>query len=754
MSRFTKLSVGSPFVFALALLAACQTTPPVVADAPEVSAKAAFSPGEAKPNSFWWPDQVDLRALRHNAAANPHGADFDYAAAFEALDHTTLKADIEAVLKDSQEWWPADYGHYGPFMVRLAWHSAGTYRVTDGRGGSDGGQIRFEPLNSWPDNGNLDKARRLLWPIKAKYGASLSWADLMILAGDVGMESMGFKTLGFSGGRVDDWEPDLVYWGPEAEMLGSDRFHGDRELAQPLGAAHMGLIYVNPEGPDGNGDPISAAHDIRTTFGRMAMNDEETVALIAGGHTFGKAHGAHNPGKCVGVEPAGGDIASQGLGWKNRCGTGVGVDATTSGLEGAWTSAPNAWTHQYLTFLFDFEWEQHQSPAGATQWRPVDGQAADIVPDAHDETRRHAPMMLTTDLSLREDPAYKEVALRFKDDPALFEQAFAKAWFKLTHRDLGPRSRYIGPDVPEEVFAWQDPLPTITHPLITAADVQGLKGKILASELTSEELIRTAWSSASTFRGSDMRGGANGARIRLEPQKSWSIHRPDELSKVLGALGAIQTAFNESADGGRQVSIADLIVLAGSVGIEEAARKGGREVTVPFTPGRADASQEQTDVASFGPLEPQADGFRNFHGSDALRSPADALIDRADLLNLTVPEMTALVGGLRVVGNNANDSALGVFTKAPGTLSNDFFVNLLDLSTSWSPTENDAKVIEGRDSSGAVVWQATEADLVFGSNSELRSVAEVYAYDDARFVSDFVAAWTKVMNADRFDLQR
>ena len=744
----------------LALLTGCGAATAGKAPVGDATAKmasdvktTAFKAGQAKPNTYWWPSKVDLRALRGNEAANPHGDDFDYPTEFEKLDLKAVKADVEAVLKTSQDWWPADYGHYGPLMVRLAWHSAGTYRVTDGRGGSDGGQIRFEPLNSWPDNGNLDKARRLLWPVKSKYGRALSWADLMILAGNVGMESMGFETLGFSGGRVDDWEADLVYWGPEAEMLGSDRFHGDRALEQPLGAAHMGLIYVNPQGPNGNGDPVSAAKDIRTTFARMAMNDEETVALIAGGHTFGKAHGAHDAANCVGVEPAGGAVEAQGQGWLNKCGEGKGADTVTSGLEGAWTSAPVAWTHQYLTFLFQFDWEQHQSPAGATQWRPVDGGGANFVPDAHNPSVRHAPMMLTTDLSLREDPAYRVIAERWKDDPEAFEDAFARAWFKLTHRDLGPRARYVGSEVPEEVFGWQDPVPAVNHALVDDQDVAGLKKKIAATGLSSQELIRTAWAAASTYRSSDMRGGANGARIRLAPQKDWSINNGEEIAKVVGQLESVQTAFNTGAKKGKKVSLADLIVLGGAVGVEDAAKAAGVELSVPFTPGRTDASQDQTDTESFGYLEPAADGFRSFYTDDALRTPADALIDRADLLDLTVPEMTALVGGLRVLGNNAGASTHGVFTDNVGNLSNDFFVNLLDLSNSWTRAE-DGYTFEGRDGSGSVKWTATEADLVFGSNSELRVVAEVYASNQDKFASDFAAAWSKVMMADRFDLDR
>lgn len=720
---------------------------------PGAASNVKFSPGEAIPNSHWWPKQLDLRALRQNGAANPLGDDFDYAKAFSALDLEAVKADIESVLTRSQDWWPADYGHYGPLMVRLSWHSAGTYRVTDGRGGADGGQMRFEPLNSWPDNGNLDKARRLLWPIKAKYGRALSWADLMVLAGTVGMESMGFDTLGFAGGREDDWEADLVYWGPEAEMLGSDRFHGDRQLEQPLAAAHMGLIYVNPEGPDGNGDPVSAARDIRTTFARMAMNDEETVALIAGGHTFGKAHGAHRASDCVGPEPAAGGIVDQGMGWKNRCGSGKGADTVTSGLEGAWTAVPNRWTHQFLTFLHNFEWEKHEGPGGAIQWRPEGGKGANLVPDAHSASKRHAPMMLTTDLSLRQDPAYAVISKRFLDNPKDFERAFARAWFKLTHRDLGPRSRYLGADVPQETFAWQDPLPKHDAPAIRAADVTSLKQRILATGLAPAELVRVAWASASTYRDSDKRGGANGARVRLAPQKDWAVNGPQELAKVTAALRQVQTSFNESARGAKRVSLADLIVLGGAVGIEQAARKGGLTIEVPFAPGRVDATQEQTDVLSFAPLEPSADGFRNYYSNGTLRSPADALVDKADLLDLSVAEMTVLVGGLRVLGNNADASPHGVLTHSSGTLSNDFFTHLLDLSTSWHPT-SEKYVYEGRDASGEVKWTATETDLVFGSNAELRAVAEFYAFDKQAFAKDFVAAWTRVMRADRFDLHR
>ncbi len=737
-----------------------ETKPLVHVDDPSDQAASTakqieFEPGEAKPNNFWWPKNVDLRALRHNEAANPYGRDFHYAAEFSKLNLDDVKADIKAMLTDSQEWWPADYGNYGPLMIRLAWHSAGTYRVSDGRGGSDGGQMRFEPLNSWPDNANLDKARRLLWPIKSKYGRALSWADLMVLTGTVAMDSMGFTTLGFAGGREDDWEADLVYWGPEKGMLGSERFHGDdRTLEQPLAAAHMGLIYVNPEGPDGNGDPVSAAADIRQTFARMAMNDEETVALIAGGHTFGKAHGAHPAANCLGPEPGAAGIPDQGIGWKNKCGTGTGADTTTSGLEGAWTSTPAKWSNLFFDYLFQFEWEKQKSPAGATLWKPSAPAAASLVPDAHDPSVRHAPMMLTTDLSLRQDPAYEKIASKFRKDHKAFEQAFAKAWFKLTHRDLGPRSRYLGSDVPEEIFSWQDPLPPRESVVPTSADVVLLKKQIVAAELSPSQLVRVAWASASSYRDSDKRGGANGARIRLAPQKDWAVNNPRELTEVLKALATVQKGFNAKAPDGKRVSLADLIVLAGAVGIEEAANKGKRTVRVPFTPGRVDASQEQTDVASFEHLAPHADAFRNFYTTGALRRPAAAMIDKADLLGLTVPEMVALVGGLRVLGNNTPSAGShGVFTKSPGILSNDFFVELLDLSTHWTPSKEEG-VFEGRSADGTPKWTATEADLVIGSNSELRAVAEVYASDEATFVQDFVAAWVKVMQADRFDLHR
>jgi catalase-peroxidase len=637
----------------------------------------------------------------------------------------------------------------------MAWHSAGTYRVADGRGGADGGQQRFEPLNSWPDNASLDKARRLLWPIKQKYGSKISWADLMVLTGNVALESMGFKTFGFAGGRQDDWEADLVYWGPEKKWLDDKRYSGDRKLENPLAAVQMGLIYVNPEGPNGNPDPLLAAKDIRETFARMAMNDEETVALIAGGHTFGKAHGAHKPADCVGPEPAAAGVEEQGFGWKNKCGKGNAEDTVTSGLEGAWTVNPVAWTTQYLDNLFAFEWVQTKSPAGAIQWIPANGQAANLVPDAHDKTKRHAPFMLTTDLSLKFDPSYRQIAERFRKDPQQFELAFAKAWFKLTHRDLGPRARYIGAEAPKDVLIWQDPVPAVDHPLIDANDIAALKAKILASGLTTPELVRTAWASAASFRGSDLRGGANGARVRLAPQKDWAANNPAELAKVLKSLEDIQQSFNGAQSGGKNVSLADLIVLGGAAAIEQAAKQAGHEVKVLFTPGRADASQEQTDAASFTALEPTADGFRNYFGGNNPRSPAEMLVDRASLLNLTVPEMTVLVGGMRALNANTGQSAHGVFTDRPGTLSNDFFVNLLDMSTQWSKSAKAEGLYEGRDrKTGNVKWTATPVDLVFGSNSELRAVAEFYAANDARekFVQDFVAAWTKVMNLDRFDL--
>ena len=727
-----------------------------VALSPVVTISVAHAQSKPMSNQAWWPEQLNLQPLRqHNATSNPMGKDFNYAEEFKKLDLAAVKKDIAALMTSSQDWWPADYGHYGPFFIRMAWHSAGTYRVADGRGGADGGQQRFEPLNSWPDNASLDKARRLLWPIKQKYGSKISWADLMILTGNVALESMGFKTFGFAGGRQDDWEADLVYWGPEKEWLGDKRYSGDRKLENPLAAVQMGLIYVNPEGPNGNPDPLLAAKDIRETFGRMAMNDEETVALIAGGHTFGKAHGAHKPSDCVGPEPAASGMEEQGFGWKNKCGKGNAEDTVTSGLEGAWTANPVAWTTQYLDNLFAFEWVQTKSPAGAIQWIPANGQAANVVPDAHDKTKRHAPFMLTTDLSLKFDPSYRQIAERFRKDPKQFELAFAKAWFKLTHRDLGPRARYIGADAPKDVLIWQDPVPAVDHASIDANDIAALKAKILASGLTPSELVRTAWASAASFRGSDLRGGANGARIRLAPQKDWAANNPTELAKVLKNLEDIQRGFNGAQSGGKKVSLADVIVLGGAAAIEQAAKQAGYEVKVPFTPGRADASQEQTDAASFAALEPTADGFRNYFGDNNPRSPAEMLVDRASLLNLTVPEMTVLVGGLRALNANAGQSTQGVFTDRPGTLSNDFFVNLLDLSTQWSKSAKTEGLYEGRDrKTGNVKWTATPVDLVFGSNSELRAVAEFYAANDARekFVHDFVAAWTKVMNLDRFDL--
>ncbi len=720
-----------------------------------MAANPALSQNEPRSNQFWWPDQLNLSPLRqHGDESNPMGDDFNYAEAFASLDLDAVKKDIETVLTTSQDWWPADYGNYGPFFIRMAWHSAGTYRVADGRGGAGGGQQRFEPLNSWPDNANLDKARRLLWPVKQKYGRSLSWADLMILTGNVSLESMGFKTFGFAGGREDDWEADLIYWGPENEFLADERYSGDRKLENPLAAVQMGLIYVNPEGPNGNPDPLAAAVDIRETFGRMAMNDEETVALIAGGHTFGKAHGAANPADCVGPAPAAAGTEEQGFGWKNKCGKGNADDTITSGLEGAWSVSPTAWTTQYLDNLFTYEWVQTKSPAGAIQWVPADEQAANLVPDAFDSTKRHAPIMFTTDLSLKFDPSYREIAKRFQENPEEFELAFAKAWFKLTHRDMGPRARYIGSEVPEEMLIWQDPVPAVDYELIDADDIAALKSKILASGLTVPQLVRTAWASAASFRGTDMRGGANGARIRLAPQKEWPVNDPDELAVVLTRLEGIQKDFNGAQSGGKKVSLADVIVLGGAAGIEQAAKDAGYRVKVPFKPGRTDASQAQTDVQSFAVLEPGADGFRNYFGPGNRRSPPEMLVDRANLLTLSVPEMTVLVGGMRTLNANAAQSAHGVFTDKPGTLSNDFFVNLLDMSTKWSKSAAEEGVYEGRDrQTGELKWTATSVDLIFGSNSELRAVAEVYAADDAKekFVRDYVAAWTKVMNLDRFD---
>ncbi|MEM9751200.1 MAG: catalase/peroxidase HPI [Pseudomonadota bacterium] len=715
---------------------------------------SARAEGAPKPNQFWWPESLDLSPLRRNTpASNPLGEDFDYAEAFESLDLDAVKQDIEALMTTSQDWWPADYGHYGPFFIRMAWHSAGTYRVADGRGGAGGGQQRFEPLNSWPDNTNLDKARRLLWPVKQKYGQSLSWADLMVLTGNVALESMGFKTYGFAGGREDDWEADLVYWGPETGWLEDERYSGDRELAQPLAAVQMGLIYVNPEGPNGNPDPIAAAQDIRETFGRMAMNDEETVALIAGGHTFGKAHGAVKA-ECLAPEPAAAAVENQGLGWNSTCGSGKAGDTITSGLEGAWSASPTAWTTQYLDNLFAYEWVKTKSPAGAIQWKPTDEAAASLVPDAHDPSKTHAPVMFTTDLSLKFDPEYKKIALRFQEDPEQFELAFAKAWFKLTHRDMGPRARYRGAAVPGDALLWQDPIPAVEHKLINRKDVAKLKEEILATGLSVSDLVRTAWASAATFRGTDMRGGANGARIRLAPQKDWAVNNPEDLGEALAKLEGVQKAFNEGQSGDKRVSLADVIVLGGAAAIEKAAKDAGHDHDVPFSPGRNDATPEQTDEASFAVLEPAADGFRNYISADVKHSPSQALVQRADYLTLSVPEMTALVGGMRAMSANAGGSTHGVFTDRPGALSNDFFVNLLDMGTAWSPSSETEGVYEGRDrASGDLKWTATEVDLVFGSNAELRAVAEVYAFEGAEhaFIEDFIEAWTKVMTLDRFD---
>lgn len=712
-------------------------------------------PTQGDGNRSWWPERLNLKILAKNpAVANPLGEQFDYAKAFESLDLAAVKRDIEEVLTTSQDWWPADFGHYGGLMVRMAWHSAGTYRISDGRGGAGAGQQRFAPLNSWPDNGNLDKARRLLWPIKQKYGRKLSWGDLMVLTGNVALESMGFETFGFAGGREDVWEPDAdVYWGPETEWLGDERYTGDRQLEKPLGAVQMGLIYVNPEGPNGNPDPLGSARDIRETFRRMAMNDEETVALIAGGHTFGKTHGAADPDKYVGPEPEGAPLEEQGLGWKNSYGSGNAGDAITSGLEVTWTYHPTRWDNEFFHILFAYEWELTKSPAGANQWRPINNGGADLVPEAFGDGKRE-PRMLTSDLALRADPAYEKISRRFKDDQQAFADAFARAWFKLTHRDMGPVSRYLGPEVPSETLLWQDPLPEAPAAVIGDAEIAELKAKVLESGLSVSQLVSAAWASAASFRGSDKRGGANGARVRLAPQKDWQVNDPAQLATVLTALEGIQQAFN--AEGSTQVSLADLIVLAGSAAVEQAAKQGGVDVTVPFTPGRVDASQEQTDVESFDALEPAADGFRNYLSGKQELTAEYLLIDRANLLNLSAPETTVLVGGLRVLGANAGGSTDGVLTDKPGVLTNDFFVNLLDLGTAWSSVNGEGGRFEGRDrASGEVKWTGTRVDLVFGSNSELRAVAEVYAADDAReaFVRDFAAAWAKVMDADRFDLR-
>ncbi len=715
-------------------------------------------------NQDWWPNQLSLKPLQQNSPlSDPMGEDFDYAEEFKSLDLAALKADLVTLMTASQDWWPADYGHYGPLFVRMAWHSAGTYRIGDGRGGAGSGFQRFAPLNSWPDNANLDKARRLLWPVKQKYGRKISWADLLVLAGNVAMESMGWKSFGFAGGRADVWEPDDTYWGSEGTWLGDERYSGDRELENPLGAVQMGLIYVNPEGPNGNPDPLAAARDIRETFKRMAMNDEETVALIAGGHTFGKAHGAASAAQHVGPEPEASAIEEQGLGWKNSFNSGKGVDTITSGLEGAWTKNPIKWDNGFFENLFEYEWELTLSPAGAKQWTPKAGSADGTVPDAHDASRRHAPMMLTTDLSLRVDPAYEVISRRFYENPDQFADAFARAWFKLTHRDMGPKARYLGPEVPAEELIWQDPLPAVTHELVAPADIADLKAKIVASGLTVSQLVSTAWASAASFRGTDKRGGANGARIRLAPQKDWEVNNPADLATVLSTLERIQGEFNGAQTGSKRISLADLIVLGGAAGIEQAARNAGTSVIVPFTPGRADASQEQTDVESFAVLEPTADGFRNYLREGYKKSAEELLINRASVLNLTAPEMTALVGGLRVLKVNAGQNDLGVFTSRPETLTNDFFVNLLDNNTEWQVAAEPvfafanaagmSNVFEGKDrATGATKWTGSRVDLIFGSNSQLRALAEVYASEDAKdaFVRDFVAAWSKVMENDRF----
>nr|WP_324787964.1 catalase/peroxidase HPI [Streptomyces sp. H51] len=713
-------------------------------------------PTEGGSNRDWWPNQLNLAVLRkHSSASDPMGDGFDYAAEFRSLDLDALARDVDEVLTTSQEWWPADFGNYGPLIIRMAWHSAGTYRVHDGRGGAGAGMQRFAPLNSWPDNANLDKARRLLWPVKKKYGRKISWADLMIFAGNRALETMGFKTFGFAGGRADVWEPDEdVYWGPERTWLGDERYSGDRELENPLAAVQMGLIYVNPEGPNGNPDPVAAARDIRETFARMAMNDEETVALIAGGHTFGKTHGA-GPADAVGPEPEAAPLEEQGLGWKSGYGSGKGGDTITSGLEVTWTPTPTTWDNSFFETLFGYEWELFDSPAGAKQWRPKDGAGAGTVPEAHDPSKKREPRMLTTDLSLRFDPVYEQISRRFLENPDQFADAFARAWFKLTHRDMGPIQRYLGPLVPQETLVWQDPIPAVDHELVDVGDVAALKDKILDSGLSVAQLVSTAWASASSFRGSDKRGGANGARIRLAPQREWEVNEPDALATVLSTLEGIQESFNSSQTGGKKISLADLIVLAGCAGVERAAKNAGFDIQVPFTPGRTDASQEQTDVESFAQMEPAADGFRNYRGKGNRLPSEYLLLDRANLLTLTAPETTVLVGGLRVLGANHQGSQLGVLTSTPESLTNDFFVNLLDMGIEWKPTTEDAETFEGRDrATGELKWSGSRVDLVFGSNSELRAVAEVYASDDAKekFVEDFVAAWDKVMNLDRFDL--
>jgi len=728
------------------------------AKCPFTGAVTRQTAGGGTRNRDWWPNHINLNILRqHSSLSNPMGEQFDYAAEFKSLDLAAVKKDLADVMTNSQEWWPADYGHYGPFIIRMAWHSAGTYRIGDGRGGAGAGTLRFAPLNSWPDNANLDKARMLLWPVKQKYGRKISWADLMILAGNVALETMGFKTFGFGGGRTDVWEPEEdIYWGSEGKWLEDKRYSGDRDLENPLAAVQMGLIYVNPEGPNGHPDPVASARDIRETFGRMAMNDEETVALIAGGHTFGKTHGAADPSKYVGAEPAGASIEEQGTGWKNTFGKGNAEDTITSGLEGAWTTTPVRWSNNYFENLFGYEWELAKSPAGAYQWKPKDGAGAGLVPDAHDPSRKHAPTMLTTDIALRMDPAYEKISRRFHENPDEFADAFARAWFKLTHRDMGPRACYLGPEVPAEVLIWQDHVPAAHYKQIDNQDAEALKSKILASGLTVSELVATAWASASTFRGSDKRGGANGARVRLAPQKDWQVNNPVQLAKVLGVLEGIQNEFNGNRTDGKQVSIADLIVLGGNAGIEQAARNAGKDISVPFTPGRTDATQEHTDVDSFAVLEPNADGFRNYQKKKFSVSTEEMLVDKAQLMTLTAPEMAVLMGGLRVLNINYNGAQHGVFTKRQGALTTDFFVNLLDMRTSWKAVNDDQDVFEGRDRvTGDLKWTATRADLIFGSNTELRALAEVYGCSDShdKFIHDFVAAWTKVMNLDRFDLK-
>jgi len=739
------LSKNISWLFSLAILMALT-----------LFASSAFAGGQAKSNQFWWPEQLDLSPLRsHDIRSNPYGENFNYSEEFKKLDLKALKSDIDKILTTSQDWWPADYGNYGPLFIRLAWHSAGTYRTMDGRGGAAGGQIRFDPLNSWPDNGNLDKAKRLLWPIKQKYGKSISWSDLMILTGNVAMENMGFKTLGFAGGREDDWEADFVYWGPEAKFLDAKRRGKDGQLEKPLAAVQMGLIYVNPQGPNGVPDPLLSAKSIRESFGRMAMNDEEIVALIAGGHTFGKAHGAHKPGNCVGAEPGGAAIEEQGFGWKNSCGKGHSEDSVTSGFEGAWTSSPAQWTTMYLDNLFNFEWKVSKSPAGAIQWIPTDESSSEMVPDAHIKDKFHAPIMFTTDLALKMDPDFRKVSLRFQKNPDQFEDAFARAWFKLTHRVMGAKARYVGADVPGMAFVWQGPIPAAYYKMIVARDIRKLKKRILSSGLSTSDLVRTAWASAASFRGSDMRGGANGARLQLLPQREWDVNDPKQLGKALKVLGDIRKSFNHSSRFGKiRVSMADMIVLGGVVAIEKAARDAGVSVEVPFRPGRSDVTQQNTDVKSFALLEPTADGFRNYYSDRSYCSPAEMLIDKASQLSLTVPEMTLLVGGMRSLDANAGGSKHGVFTDKPGTLSNDFFVNLLDISTAWKKSSGSEGIYNGYDrQSGKLKWTATSVDLIFGANSELRAVAEVYAYkgSDRKFIEDFVTAWSKVMNLDRFE---